>query len=84
MCPVTRELTERWESNEAPVWADTRAVHARPADDRHPPSPIGARAQHRERVVPDDRLPRPAEAFHLGRDSAVVERDVGARKAVHP
>ena len=28
--------------------------------------------------------PERDEAFHLGRDSAVVERDVGARKAVHP
>jgi len=80
---IPGKLSERREAHRAPVRADARAIHAGAAHDGDAPLPIGPSTEDRERVVTDDCLARPSLALELGRDPAVVDRNVGPGEAEH-
>ena len=78
--PVAGDRAQRGEAHLAAVAADADAVDAGAADDGDAPATGGARAQHGERVVPDDRPCRPPARRERARELLLLAREVDARE----
>src|SRR5438034_11842146 len=48
---VTRDFSERWESDNAAIGTDSGAVHPGATDDSHAPATVGAGSKHSEGIV---------------------------------
>ena len=74
--PVARDRAESGEACVPPVGGDADAVDACAADDRDSPAALGPGPEHRERVVADERPPRPAAPLDGLAELVLLGREV--------
>src|SRR5262245_58505369 len=79
--PVAGDLAERREADLPAVGCDRDAVDARAADDADAPAVVGARPQHRVRVVRDRRAAGPPECGDALVQQDLLRGEVDARHA---